>query len=152
MALSRPPFIIALSGFTVLKKGLQIPGFSRFWDSSRNPPLIWSPFLASTNRPQPMRKHCYPTPTDSSLYPPRTITTITVVGNRQSLKYVTVKPTHGRVAAPNNPAPGHSPLRGAFVGRQREMEELKAALDDARGGWPCWWGSQVSARRALPRS
>ncbi len=35
---------------------------------------------------------------------------------------------------PNNPAPGLSPLRGTFVGRQREMRELKAALDDARGG------------------
>ncbi len=35
---------------------------------------------------------------------------------------------------PNNPAPGLSPLRGTFVGRQREMGELKAALNDAMSG------------------
>ncbi len=35
---------------------------------------------------------------------------------------------------PNDPAPGLSPLRGTFVGRQREMGELKAALDDAMAG------------------
>ncbi len=35
---------------------------------------------------------------------------------------------------PNNPAPGLSPLRGTFVGRQREMGELKAALEDAIAG------------------
>ncbi len=32
---------------------------------------------------------------------------------------------------PNNPTPGLSPVRGTFVGRQREMGELKAAQDDA---------------------
>ena len=36
--------------------------------------------------------------------------------------------------AANNPAPSLSPLRGTFVGRQREMGELKAALDDALSG------------------
>ncbi len=35
---------------------------------------------------------------------------------------------------PNNPAPGLGPFRGTFVGRQREMGELKAALDDALSG------------------
>ncbi len=35
---------------------------------------------------------------------------------------------------PNNPASGLSPLRGTFVGRQREMGELKAALNDALSG------------------
>ncbi len=35
---------------------------------------------------------------------------------------------------PNNPAPGLSHLRGTFVGRQREMGELKAALEDAMAG------------------
>ncbi len=35
---------------------------------------------------------------------------------------------------PNNPAPGLSPFRGTFVGRQREMGELKVALDDALSG------------------
>ena len=35
---------------------------------------------------------------------------------------------------PNNPVPGLSPLRGTFVGRQREIGELKAALDDAMAG------------------
>ena len=45
-----------------------------------------------------------------------------------------MEPGHGRVAAPNNPAPGLSPLRGTFVGRQREMGELKAVLDDAMAG------------------
>ena len=34
----------------------------------------------------------------------------------------------------NNPAPGLSPLRGTFVGRQWEMGLLKAALDDALSG------------------
>ena len=34
----------------------------------------------------------------------------------------------------NNPAPGLSPFRGAFVGREREMGELKAALEDAVAG------------------
>ena len=34
----------------------------------------------------------------------------------------------------NNPAPGLSPFRGTFVGRQREMDELTAALDDAISG------------------
>ena len=34
----------------------------------------------------------------------------------------------------NNPAPGLSSLRGAFVGRQQEMGELKAVLDDAMAG------------------
>lgn len=31
-------------------------------------------------------------------------------------------------------ARGSSHLRGTFVGRQREMGELKAALEDAMGG------------------
>ena len=35
---------------------------------------------------------------------------------------------------PNNPTPSLSPLRGTFVGRQREMGELKVALDDALSG------------------
>jgi len=35
---------------------------------------------------------------------------------------------------PNNPAPGLSPFRGTFVGRQREMAELTAALEDALSG------------------
>ena len=35
---------------------------------------------------------------------------------------------------PNNPTPGLSPFRGTFVGRQREMGELKVALDDAMAG------------------
>ena len=35
---------------------------------------------------------------------------------------------------PSNPAPGLSPFRGTFVGRQREMAELMVALDDALGG------------------
>ncbi len=34
----------------------------------------------------------------------------------------------------DNPAPGFSPSRGSFVGRQREMGELIAALDDAMAG------------------
>ena len=34
----------------------------------------------------------------------------------------------------NNPAPGLSPLRGTFVGRQQEMAELTAALEDALSG------------------
>ena len=34
----------------------------------------------------------------------------------------------------NNPAPGLSPSSGSFVGRQRELEELTAALDDALSG------------------
>ena len=33
--------------------------------------------------------------------------------------------------SPNNPAPGRSPFRGTFVGRQRELAELKAG--DAGG-------------------
>ena len=33
----------------------------------------------------------------------------------------------------HDPAPGPSP-RGSFVGRQREMGELKLALDDATAG------------------
>lgn len=35
---------------------------------------------------------------------------------------------------PNNPAPGLSALRGTFVGRLREMSELRAALEDAISG------------------
>ncbi len=35
---------------------------------------------------------------------------------------------------PNNPAPGLGPFRGTFVGRQREMGELEAALNDAISG------------------
>ena len=35
---------------------------------------------------------------------------------------------------PNNPAPGVSPFRGTFVGRQREMARLKAALEEALAG------------------
>ena len=35
---------------------------------------------------------------------------------------------------PNNPAPGLSPFRGTFVGRPREMSELRAALEDAISG------------------
>ena len=35
---------------------------------------------------------------------------------------------------PNNPAPGLSLRRDAFVGRRREMGELEAALDDAMAG------------------
>ena len=35
---------------------------------------------------------------------------------------------------PNNPAPGLSPFRGTFVGRLREMSELRAALEDAISG------------------
>ena len=35
---------------------------------------------------------------------------------------------------PKNPEPGLSPFRGSFVGRQREMAELLAALDDALSG------------------
>ncbi len=35
---------------------------------------------------------------------------------------------------PNNPVSSLSSFRSSFVGRQREMRELKAALDDARGG------------------
>ena len=35
---------------------------------------------------------------------------------------------------PNNPAPGLSPLRGTCVGRQREMGELKAALEESLTG------------------
>ena len=35
---------------------------------------------------------------------------------------------------PNNPTPGLSPLRGTFVGRHREMNELRAALEDAISG------------------
>ncbi len=35
---------------------------------------------------------------------------------------------------PNYPAPGLSRFSGAFVGRQREMGELKVALDDALSG------------------
>jgi transcriptional regulator with AAA-type ATPase domain len=34
----------------------------------------------------------------------------------------------------NNPAPGLGPFRGTFVGRQREMVELKAALEDVLSG------------------
>ena len=34
----------------------------------------------------------------------------------------------------NNPTPGLSPFRGAFVGRQREMSELRVALEDAISG------------------
>ena len=34
----------------------------------------------------------------------------------------------------NNPAPGLSPLRGTFVGRDREMRGLKAALEDSLSG------------------
>ena len=57
-----------------------------------------------------------------------------LVGNRQS-------PSHGRwnqemvESQPHdNRALGLSPFRGIFVGRQREMGELKAALDDANSG------------------
>ncbi len=35
---------------------------------------------------------------------------------------------------PNNLARGLGPLRGTFVGRQQELAELKAALDDALSG------------------
>lgn len=35
---------------------------------------------------------------------------------------------------PNNPAPGLSPFRGIFVGRQQEMGDLKEALEDAIAG------------------
>jgi len=35
---------------------------------------------------------------------------------------------------PNNPAPGLSPFQGAFVGRQREMGEVRAVLEDAISG------------------
>ena len=35
---------------------------------------------------------------------------------------------------PNNPASGLSPSRGTFVGRQQEMGELRAALQDAISG------------------
>ncbi len=34
----------------------------------------------------------------------------------------------------NNPAPGLSPLRGTFVGRQQELADLRAALEDALSG------------------
>ncbi len=34
----------------------------------------------------------------------------------------------------NNPATDLSSFRGMFVGRQREMEELKKALEDAMSG------------------
>ena len=35
---------------------------------------------------------------------------------------------------PNNLASGLSPFQGMFVGRQREMAELKAALEDTISG------------------
>ncbi len=35
---------------------------------------------------------------------------------------------------PNNPAPGRSPLQGTFVGRQQELTDLKAALEDTLAG------------------
>ncbi len=35
---------------------------------------------------------------------------------------------------PNKAAPGLGPFRGSFVGRQREMGELKAALEDTISG------------------
>ena len=35
---------------------------------------------------------------------------------------------------PHNPAPGISPISGAFVGRQRELAELKSALEDTISG------------------
>ncbi len=35
---------------------------------------------------------------------------------------------------PNNPIPGLSPISGSFVGRQQEMGELQAALEDASAG------------------
>ncbi len=35
---------------------------------------------------------------------------------------------------PNNPVPDPSSFRGTFVGRQREMGEMEAALDDALSG------------------
>ncbi len=56
------------------------------------------------------------------------------VGNRQSLKYGRWNQDMVESQAANNPAPSLSPLRGTFVGRQREMGELKAALDDALSG------------------
>ena len=56
------------------------------------------------------------------------------VGNRQSLKYGRWNQHMVESKPPNNPAPGLSPLRGTFVGRQRETGELKAALDDAMAG------------------
>ena len=56
---------------------------------------------------------------------------MTSVGNLQSLKHGWWNQGMVESQPPNNPAPSLSPFRGAFVGRQREMGELKAALDDA---------------------
>ena len=36
--------------------------------------------------------------------------------------------------SPPYPAPGPSPFRGTFVGLQREMSELRVALEDAISG------------------
>ncbi len=35
---------------------------------------------------------------------------------------------------PNNPVPGLSPVGSTFVGRQRELAELEAALEDSLSG------------------
>ncbi len=53
------------------------------------------------------------------------------VGNRQSLKASQVEPDMVESQSPNNPA-RMGPSR--FVGRQREMADLWAALDDAISG------------------
>ncbi len=56
--------------------------------------------------------------------------------------------------SPNNPAPGLSPLRGTFVGRQREMSELKAGLEDAMSGHGrlVMLGGELSLPGSFPQS
>ena len=56
------------------------------------------------------------------------------VGNRQSIRQHLWHQDMVESQPPNNLAPGLSSFRGTFVGRQREMAELRDALDDAVTG------------------
>ncbi len=57
-----------------------------------------------------------------------------LVGNRQSLRQRRWNQDMVESQPPNNPAPDLSQLRDTFVGRQQELADLKAALDDAMAG------------------
>ena len=57
-----------------------------------------------------------------------------LIGDRSTLKYVGRKQDMDESQPYKNPATGLSAANGSFVGRQREMAELQAALDDAHCG------------------